>query len=454
MPFDVDLTVVSNVHKRVAPSVELRLVDMRGRDPWSLPFAHKEIFGDKVVDYDLFIYSEDDVLITERNIRAFLRFSAVLPQDEVPGFVRFERDAAGEMNFPDFHAHFHWDASSVQIRGDNTFAYFTNEHAGCYILTREQLLRAIASNGFLVGPHEGKYDLACTAATDPYTQCGFKKVICISDFRSFLVHHLPNKYVGRVGIDEGALLRQIDTLLTLGQNGEHPEPLLMAESRLGTGIYSKNYYEPVRREIISAIPARARTLLSIGCGWGAAEATFADAGLRVTAIPLDPVIPVRTVGKAIEIASGPLDEVLRDLAGRQFDCVLLTNVLHLVLDPPNLLCYVKRLLSPQGIAIIVSPNFFQAHVIWRRIRRDTRFKGIGDYSKTGVHWTSPRKLGSWVRDAGLELKQMIPLRRSSGNGVAEGLRRLIDCLLPPELLLIGGATQTQYRHVGNPALFN
>src|SRR5208283_4799703 len=117
---------------------------------WCLPFAHKQIFADRLNTYDLFIYSEDDTLITEKNICAFLRVSAALPADEIPGFLRFEQTEDGSINYPEIHGHFHWDPQTVRSRSKYTLAFFTNEHSACYILTREQLRRAIASKGYLV----------------------------------------------------------------------------------------------------------------------------------------------------------------------------------------------------------------------------------------------------------------------------------------------------------------
>ena len=96
--------------------------------------------------------------------------------------------------------------------GDFILAYFTNEHAACYLLTQKQLRNAIQSGGFLVSPHEGPYDLLCTAATDPYTQCGFKKMICISHLEDFIVPHLSSKYAGKLGVGDKDFLRQIESL--------------------------------------------------------------------------------------------------------------------------------------------------------------------------------------------------------------------------------------------------
>src|ERR1700722_17509997 len=166
MSFDVDIVVLSNQRKEVGPGVEVVVVDLKGKNPWSLPFLHKDLFAARLEDYDLFIYSEDDTLIREKNIKAFLDVSAVLPENEIPGFLRFEEAPNGKLNYPEVHGHFHWDPSSVQIRGAYTLAFLTNEHSACYVLNRKQLRKAIDSRGYLVGPHSGKYDLLCSAATD------------------------------------------------------------------------------------------------------------------------------------------------------------------------------------------------------------------------------------------------------------------------------------------------
>src|SRR5512135_1102614 len=152
MPYCLDLVVLSNLKKNLGADVEV-VVGLPTADPWSLPFAHKRIFAERQGDYDLFIYSEDDMLVTQRNIEAFLHVSDMLPPQELAGLFRWESYPDGRRYFPDVHAHFHWVPGSVKVVGGYTFARFTNEHSACYLLSRAQLKRAVASGGFLVGPH-------------------------------------------------------------------------------------------------------------------------------------------------------------------------------------------------------------------------------------------------------------------------------------------------------------
>ena len=200
MPFDVRVVVLSDAPKEFGPSVNV-VVGLPSRDPWSLPFAHKAIFAENADDYDLFIYSEDDMRVTADNIFAFLRITPHLKSNEIAGYLRYELDEHGVMRFPEIHGPFRWKPETATKRGSLVIAEFSNEHAAFYILNRAQLKKAIASGGFLRPPSEGRYDMLCTAATDPYVNCGFRKVICVSSLDDFLLHHTPNRYVKELGID-------------------------------------------------------------------------------------------------------------------------------------------------------------------------------------------------------------------------------------------------------------
>jgi len=431
MPFDVDIFVLSNVARPATPGVEvvvrrprkiwsLDRVKEAARHPWlfldhysewkrhlDFPFAHKQILADRVNQYDLFIFSEDDTLITERNLRAFMDVSQSLPENEVPGFLRFEEYPDGGRNYPEVHGIFHWDVESVRKRGPHTLASFTNLHSACYVLTQPQLQRAINSGGFLVGPHSEQYDPLCTAATDPYTQCGMQRLISLTKVDDFLIHHLPNRYLGtKFGVDEKEFRRQIESLLRIGTNGHRPAPLFRTETKLEYGIYSKPYYEPAYAEVLSLVPEHTKTVLSIGCGSGATEARLADRGIRVTGVPLDSVIAGCAEAKGVEIVQGDFATARQKLTGRQFDCILLSNILHLIPDPVATLASFETLLSPKGLIVAVLPNTTQIGPKGRAIRGNGRIRHNGTYEQSGVHLATPSSIRSWFRNAGMHVHQL------------------------------------------------
>lgn len=411
MPFTIDIVVVSNIDKKPVPGVEY-LVGLPTKNPWSLPFAHRKVFTDRCDRYDLFIYSEDDILITERNLRAWLEVTPVLAEDEIAGFLRVEFGSDGARSYPDVHGRFHWDASSLTRRGDYTMARFTNEHAGCYILTRAQLRKALNSGGFDVAPHHGRYDMLCMAATDPYLQCGMTKLIPISHLDLFTVHHMSNRYVGKVGVTAGEFEGQTDAMLRIAQGAVSPQSLLPTETRLLRAAYSKDYYEPVIDQITSLVPTWARNVLSIGCGSGATERWLVKKGLRVAAIPLDPVIAVGAEADGVDMISG--EEAERVALGQRerFDCVLCLNVLHLAREPRKFLSLSHAFMHQRSILVVQAPNMMFLRGV--RYHLATLF---GGYDSAGAHFSSARTVRNWCASSGFRIEKTRRIYPSRGDGM-------------------------------------
>jgi SAM-dependent methyltransferase len=423
MPFEIDIVIISNVDKKPAPGVECR-VGLPSKDPWSLPFAHKKLFAERADQYDLFIYSEDDILITERQLRAFLDVTAVLRDDEIAGFIRMEKGSSGSISYPDAHDEYHWDPTSLRSRTGYVLGNFTNEHAACYVLTQSQLRKAIKSGGFLVEPHEWKHDLLCSAATDPYIQCGFTKLIPISHLDDFTVHHMSNKYAGKVGVDEAEMRAQVGTMLRLAEDASAPAPLLNTETKLWRRMYSKAYDEPLNSEVLSMIPPEARTVLSVGCGSGATECWLAAKGLRVVAVPLDPVVCGSAAKRGVEMVFGDFHVAKGKLRNERFDCLLFQNVLHLARDPVEVLSLFRDNMSMESVMIIQAPNMLSVPEVWRRIRNPHRYQGLGSYNLSGAHISSIGKVSDWCGRSGLRIDRTVGMlhhRAEFLRGLSAGL---------------------------------
>lgn len=404
MSFEIDIVVLSNAPKAGLPADIEVAIGLPISNPWSLPFAHKPIFEARLADYDLFIYSEDDTLVTQANVEAFLWATSVLEPDEIAGFMRSEQGPDGSLYFSTIHNHYHWAADSVRRRGGETFAHFTNEHGACYVLTQDQLRRAIASGGFSVPPHEGKYDMLVSAATDPYTQCGFTKLLCISRIEQFTCSHLTNKYVGQTGVHERIVRTQFDAMMAMEPSASASATSLPVQSKLPGTRWIKSYYEPARTELADQFPVSARRVLSIGCGWGSTEEALVQRGLDVTAVPLDPIIGRVAAQRGVRIVSCPLGELPARLAGETFDVVLVTGLIQLLDHPVSLLAAAAGLLSDDGVIIATFPNLSHATVLWRRLAGHPAFRGLGDFDRSGIHTTSPSLVRRWLKKAGLRLE--------------------------------------------------
>jgi SAM-dependent methyltransferase len=424
MPYEIDLVVTSNLHKDLGGDVEV-ITGLPSKNPHSLPFAHKRVFAERKDAYDLFIYTEDDILITKRNIEAFLRVTSILPPWDLAGFFRWEQYPDGRRYYPEAHGFYRWMPDSVKVVGDHTFARFTNDHSGCYALTRDQLAQAIASGRFQVPPHEHKYGLLETAATDPYTQCGFKKLSCLSHFDEFLVPHLPNKYIGsQIGLDASEFCKQLEALLHPRQSHYANGSLLEPETKVFHCEWSKDLYEPCRGDLIGMLPPSTRTVLSIGCGWGETEAELLKKGVEVTAIPLDSVIAASAESRGVTVVYGGLERAMVQLRGRRFDGVLMSGILHLLPDPAKALRYARSLLAERGVLVATVPAFHRLPSLWLRLRHPSRYQGWREFRRSGVHPTDKRQARTWFRNAGLSVEQisgMIPQRWKTLVAASGGL---------------------------------
>lgn len=400
MKFETHVIVLSESKKDLGDDVEVR-VGLPARNPWSLPFHHKKLFAENQDTYDLFIYSEDDTLITEHNITAFLEVSACLPSDRIAGFLRFEENCNGRRFYPDIHANYHWVLDSVEKHGKETFAYFTNEHSACFILTRAQLKKALASGGFLVPPHNGHYDLLCTAATDPYTQCGMKKLICLSRLDDFLIQHLPNTYLGHMGLEETELKQQITRLLELTIDEKKKGAFFQLRENGMKFWFTKAYYPHLNQDLIDRIPKQTKTLLSLGCGWGKTEAYLVKSGIEVTAVPHDLVVMASAQLRGIKTVSPCWQDARIELAGKQFDAILLEDVLQYWETPVELLRSLKPLLAPGGCILGQVINTRSLSFIKRIIKNENIMRQLSlSYAEIGMHMTHLKLIRKWFKCAG------------------------------------------------------
>jgi hypothetical protein len=414
MSFHVDVVFLSDAPKDYGPGVEVR-VGAPTSNPWSLPFAHKKIFAERIENYDLFIYSEDDTLIRERSIRAYLDATAKLREDEIAGFIRYEVDPAGNRFYSSVHTIYRLEPGSIVTRGGDEFAYFTNLHSACFILTRAQLRKAIASGGFLVEPYAGRFDMLCTAATDPYTHCGFRRLLPISRLEDFELHHLPNVYLGRTGVPAALFHEQIEALRRIQADPSKQGTLFDPSAGLTLTRWDKTFYEPLRPEVLRLLPSHCRRLLSVGCGHGATETALIEKGIDVTVIPMDGAIAAPIASRGGRVLEPDFDRALAALAALsqknggspddgRFDAILFLNVLQFLPDPAALLSRFTPYLSASGRVIASGPNFHQAGLIRKRWSNEKGWEDlrrVGDLRACRVQRVTPSRLRRWLRDAGL-----------------------------------------------------
>jgi 2-polyprenyl-3-methyl-5-hydroxy-6-metoxy-1,4-benzoquinol methylase len=449
MPFDVDIFILSEMPKDYGKDVTV-LVGLPSKNPWSLPFAHKTLFSENIDKYDVFIYTEDDTLILKENILAFLKASDILGRNILPGFIRYELYPNGKKSYPDIHGPYHWIPKSVCKIGEYVFARLSNEHSACYLLTQEHLRSAIASGGFLVPPHSGRYDLICSAGTDPYTQCGLTKVICISHLSEFDIHHLPDAYLNGTGLienncaglDEVGLKLQIEALFDVLSEKKTDKTLFVTEKPLFTLTWDKNYYEPCQYELLKSIPSKAMDILSIGCGWGATEAYLLEQGKRVKVMPLDAVICGLVEEKGINVLPPDFELGFEMLNGNTFDAIILSNVLQHISNPVEVLTKIGALLNMEGVIVGSIPNLsLIRRVLGRLLSKSNKWVELnGEFNNISLNFTNSSALKMWLRASNLHLLEV----RYETYPISQKLARLASYC--PRKIVSSNIVFTAQRH--------
>jgi len=213
----------------VHPQVRLHLVDF-----------HRPYFYERINDYDLFIYTEDDIRVSPRTVAAYLteteRVKELVGPQEASNFnvgvVRYEYNFPPDVIINDKTRHatqnvtrVYWEHAwkpaipkSVdavpQKPLSDSHVHMSNHHQGMFLATRELLLAWKDRTGcefHLVKNRPGLKNNPGQPAEGTQRvwmssqqlygnrHCGVQQVIPMDNFGQFNILHLPNKNYRRVG---------------------------------------------------------------------------------------------------------------------------------------------------------------------------------------------------------------------------------------------------------------
>jgi 2-polyprenyl-3-methyl-5-hydroxy-6-metoxy-1,4-benzoquinol methylase len=269
-----------------------------------------------------------------------------------------------------------------------------------------------------------------------------KKVICISHFKDFCLHHLPNKYVNLSGhaMDQLTVNNEITKLMLL--DNDNIGALFKGETELeNNNCWDKQYYESAREDVLSMVPPKARTVLSVGCGCGKTEGKLVQRGIKVVAIPMDCVIAVTAQARGIEIMPPNLLKARERLSERRFDCIIFSDSLHRFENPILVLKDFIPLLEAQGRVIVTAPNTHFIGTLRNRVfgymKLPIGLRSSNVFFRYGMHLTTFHKVRQWLQKAGLdsiEIHSVVAKRHRFIDMLSFGLLRP---LLAKNLIFVG-----------------
>ena len=130
--------------------------------------------------------------------------------------------------------------------------------------------------------------------------------------------------------------------------GVRPVSLFDPETRAPGFRWSKNLYRPASEKLLALVPAIAAACCQSGRPLGYDEAALVARGFDVSVVPLDAIFGCVLEGRGFKMHKGPLPKTMAELAGADFDAILIADVLHLLPDPLEWLRAASKTLAANG----------------------------------------------------------------------------------------------------------
>lgn len=163
---------------------------------------------------------------------------------------------------------------------------------------------------------------------------------------------------------------------------------------------SVSYYAGINNYLLNQVPAEARKIFEIGCGYG----NFGELvkrrhpDIKYYAMELAP--------EAAKVAATKLDHVFCGnietacLVEGQFDCIIFGDVLEHLYDPLDVLRKVRSMLKPDGCVLCSVPNVQHHSILERLLAGDFQYQDMGLLDRTHIRFFTYASFIKLLLDAG------------------------------------------------------
>ncbi len=160
-----------------------------------------------------------------------------------------------------------------------------------------------------------------------------------------------------------------------------------------------------------------RKVLELGCATGHVTRALKRRGHTVVAVEIDPASAALAREVADDVIVADLDATpLTDVvAARDFDVVLMGDVLEHLRDPLTVLREAEQTLAPGGCAVISLPNVAFADVRLALLDGLWEYCDDGLLDRTHLRFFTRASMFRFVSDAGLVVTEYLPVLRPHGT---------------------------------------
>ncbi|MDX2186792.1 MAG: class I SAM-dependent methyltransferase [Opitutaceae bacterium] len=198
--------------------------------------------------------------------------------------------------------------------------------------------------------------------------------------------------------DEGELYSR--DYWTKRQTHHHALPEISERARLDLHERCTHWL----KHVLERVPAPAR-LLEVGCGHGGFLGLAVEAGYEVAGTEMSPwVVEQARNWFEVDVRAGPVDH--QDFPLGSFDAIALHDVIEHLPDPVATLSHCKRLLKPEGVLFLQTPEY-KEHLTYADLVRekDLFLRHMDQNNDEHLFLFSRRSLAKFCADLGFPVQE-------------------------------------------------
>ena len=197
------------------------------------------------------------------------------------------------------------------------------------------------------------------------------------------------------------------------------------------------YYESVRSDLLSLLPAEACAVLDVGCGSGATAQKLLEMGIKeIVGIEVNPAMASKAGKYCRNVMVGDLETMPLDLPNSHFDAVIMADVLEHLREPYKNVKRILPHLKTNGSVLVSIPNVTHYHVLKMLCSGRWEYAERGIMDETHLRFFSRKTFVKQMEKAGLQLVELKRNYRLLEHDMmfGAGFARLLGRIVPNELL--------------------
>jgi 2-polyprenyl-3-methyl-5-hydroxy-6-metoxy-1,4-benzoquinol methylase len=187
-------------------------------------------------------------------------------------------------------------------------------------------------------------------------------------------------------------------------------------------------------------------VLEIGCSAGHVSAALKERGHYVYGIEIDPVsaATARTIADMVKVADLDRESITTVVGQRDFDALIVGDVLEHLREPAATLREALTLLAPHAVVALSLPNVGFHDVRTALLEGEWTYRGTGLLDETHLRFFTRRTVFGLAHDAGLVVTDFARMQRAPGTTNVAPERPVVSTLIDEYLSLDPNAAAYQF----------